>query len=202
MLKKKGGFATLITLIMLLVMLPLMLFAVVDIPFWLTANRRIQNIVDNASSGASTALDEQKLADGIIQFNESQAEMIILSQLQAYFELGIIPAITEGSYVQVDLLENTASYFQYDPIIIKMKPDTVIDINEIPYGTPIIEYAIHNPGDNFTAKTYILSSGQTISVYKPTIIVSVMTRVYAPAMLFPITMHKVSIQEVTLGPNR
>lgn len=168
----------------------------------MTANRRIQNIVDNASSGASTALDEQKLADGIIQFDEPQAEMIILSQLQTYFELGVIPTIAEGSYAQVDLLENTASYFQYDPIIIKMKPDTVININEIPYGTPIIEYAIYNPGDNFSAKTYILSNGQTISVYKPTIIVSVTTRVYAPAMLFPITMHKVSIQEVTLGPGR
>ena len=199
MLKKKEGFTTIITLILLLITLPLLLFAVVDLPYWMTANRRLQNIVDNIASGASTALVESSLADGIIDFDTSSAEQIILSELAAWFELSPIPALPEGGYTQLLLVQDSESYFQMNPIIMKMIPNNKVDINDVPVGTPIIEYVIYNPKDSRQEQEFILASGNRIKLNKPTVFISVMTKVYAPVMLLPINMHKVSIQEVTIG---
>lgn len=165
----------------------------------MTANRRLQSIVDNAASGASTALVETSLADGIIEFNESAAEMILFSEMRDYFELVDFNTVPLGGYKQLTLQENSSSYFQMDPIIMRLIPDNHVNLSAVPAGTPIIEYILFNPKDNLAAKTFYLANGQSLVLYKPTIVLSVTTKVYAPVMLYPITMHKISIREVSLG---
>lgn len=199
MLRKKHGFTTLVTLLLLLVVLPLMMFAVVDIPYWMTSNRRLQNIVDNMASGAATALVESSLADGIIEFDENVAEELILSMLQSWFELEEIPPLPTGGYTQLLLKQDSSSYFQKNPIIMKLSQNERVDLNNVDVGIPIIEYLIYNPKDSRVESTFVMSNGEILRLDKPTILVSVMTNVYAPVMLLPIKLHKVAIQEVTLG---
>lgn len=201
MLRRKNGFATVATLILIFTVLPLLVFAVVDLPFWLTANRRFQNIVDNATSNASTALVESSLANGIIEFDEAKAEQILFTEIQDFFEVGDIPAIPDANYVLLSLNENAHSYFQLAPVIMRLQPGVKVDLTNIPYGTPIIEYIIYNPVDHPVVKTYYLSNGESVVLYKPTIMLSIQTKVYAPTKLYPINLHKISTREVTIGQN-
>ena len=46
---------------------------------------------------------------------------------------------------------------------------------------------------------FMLSSGDRIDVYHPTVIISVKTRVYAPITSISVDMHKVVIKEVFIG---
>lgn len=199
MLKRKDGFVTVIALILLLVVMPVMLVAIVDLPFWLTANRRLQNIVDNMAAGASTFLIDDSLAEGIIEFDEASAERALFVEMESWFELSTIPSLAEGGYTQLLLKPESNSYFQTNPIIIKMAPMNYVDLNNVPVGTPVIEYVIYNPKDSRLEKEFILSSGESIKLNRPTIVVSVMTKVYAPVSLLPVKMHKVAIQEVSIG---
>lgn len=199
MLRKKDGFASIAAMIVIFTVMPLLLFAVVDVPFWMTANRRLQSIVDNAASGASTALYEPALAEGVIEFDEPKVESILFSQIGDFFELVTFASVGTEPYKQLPRLEDSRSYFQKDPIIIRHQAGVIVDVKDVPPGTPIIEYIIFNPKDHFTSATYHLVNGQEIVLYKPTVVLSITTRVHAPVMLFYIDMHKIAIREVSMG---
>lgn len=167
----------------------------------MTANRRFQNIVDNATSNASTALVESSLANGIIEFDEAKAEMILFTEIQDFFDVADIVSVPETGYLTLSLGENSHSYFQINPVIMRLQPGMQVDLTGVPYGTPIIEYIIHNPVDLPVVKTYYLSNGESVVLYKPTILLSIQSKVYAPTKLYPINLHKISTREVTIGQN-
>lgn len=147
------------------------------------------------------ALVKESLADGVIEFDESKAESILYSEIELFFEVDEITTIPDGDYLLLNLKDQSHSYFQLDPVILRLEPGVKIDLTDIPYGTPIIEYVIHNPKDNPQVKTYYLSNGESLVLYKPTVFLSIQSKVYAPTKLYPINMHKISTREVTLGQN-
>ena len=168
----------------------------------MTANRRLQSIVDNAASGASTALYEPSLAEGIIEFDELKVETILFSELSDFFELVPFATIGTDPFKQLTLLEDSSSYFQKDPVIIRHQPGVSVNVTTLEPGTPIIEYIVFNPKDHYTSQTFQLVNGQTIVLYKPTIVLSITTRVHAPVMLFYTDMHKIAVREVSMGQSQ
>lgn len=77
------GFASIYTLIVLAFLLPFLLFTVIDINHFMQQNSHLKSVLDNASASAVTKINNDKLADGIIEINSDEAEEAVLRVLKA-----------------------------------------------------------------------------------------------------------------------
>lgn len=195
---KKKGFSTIIALVLLAIFLPLMLFLVVDIPYYMEANRKVKSIADNVSASAATILKPQSLADGIVEIDEDKAETYILEDLVVWFNLQDIIYKTDVPGVRAILKkDDTLSFFDTDPLVIRIKPDMKpITADNVLKATKI-EYFIHATNGR---ETYRFLSGQKVTVSTPTIAVKITTKTNGLMFNIPISLVKIGMTEAVFDP--
>lgn len=189
---KKKGFATILALILIAITLPLMLFLVVDMPYYMGANRKVKSIADNISASAATILKPEMLADGIVEIDEEKAETYILEDLVVWFNLEDVIYDTNVEGVKAILRKSdTLSYFNNDPLIIRIEPDTnITDPNVLDASR--VEYFIHSTKGR---ATYTFLSGQRVTVSTPTVGVKITTRTRGLLFQIPINLVKIGTTE-------
>ena len=84
---KKDGFISIVALIIMAILIPLLLFLVVDMQYYLQANKKVKSIVDNVAAAASTTVVPEKLANGILELDYDKAETYIFEDLASWFNL-------------------------------------------------------------------------------------------------------------------
>lgn len=190
---KKKGFSTIIALILLAIFLPLMLFLAVDIPYYMEANRKVKSIADNVSASAATILKPESLADGIVEIDEDKAETYILEDLVVWFNLQDIIYKTDVPGVKAILRkDDTLSFFDTDPLVIRIKPNMTPITAENVLEASKIEYFIHATNGK---ETYRFLSGQKVTVSTPTIAVKVTTKTNGLMFNIPISLVKIGMTE-------
>jgi len=192
-IKGKKGYATIIAIVSMAIILPLLLFLVVDMPYYLNSNRQVKSIVDNTAAGASTILREDMLAEGILIIDEDLAETYILEDLAVWFNLE--DRIYETNVDGVKAMKRktgVSSYFNTDPLIIRIEPDTNITDENVLKASKV-EYFIH---DTKGKSTYTFTSGQKITVSTPTVGVKVSTKTRGLLFKIPIQLIKLGTTEV------
>lgn len=99
-LNNKKGSIALYSVIIMCVVLPMMIFLAVDLPFLLNVHRKAKNVLDNAGSSAILALDEAELALGRLTVIEPKAQSIIYRLIASEFKLDPVTLEPlDGSYV-------------------------------------------------------------------------------------------------------
>lgn len=81
-LLSEKGFVSIYTLIALGFLVPFLLFMVIDLNHFMQQNSHLKSILDNASASAVTKINNEQLADGIIEINSDEAEKAVLRILK------------------------------------------------------------------------------------------------------------------------
>lgn len=98
-LKNKKGFMSIYVIVMLAVLIPIMFFLTIDLPYMMRMNRTLKSALDNATSTAITNLNESKISQGILEIDVDEANKIIKKVIQEYFYLNDDLTINENSLI-------------------------------------------------------------------------------------------------------
>lgn len=104
-LKNNKGFTVIYTIILMAVIFPLILFVSIDLPYYMTMNRKIKNTLDNATSTAITCINEQQASSGKLQIIEGDAKNTVNNIISQSFSL------------DKDLTPNKTSVIKDKPVI-------------------------------------------------------------------------------------
>ncbi len=191
---KKAGFNTLTALALMAILMPMLLFLVVDMPNYLEVNRKLKSIVDNMAASAATIIDEEMLAKGAVVIEADDAETYILEDLAIWFNLD--PIIYDTSVAGAQLMyitEGEDSLFDTDPVIIKVSADTSPITDEAIVNASKVEYFIHETNGS---ATYTFISGQSVTVSVPTIGIKITTVANGQLFNLPMNLVKLGMTEV------
>lgn len=190
---KKDGFISIVALIIMAILIPLLLFLVVDMQYYLQANKKVKSIVDNVAASASTTVIPDKLANGILELDYDKAETYIMEDLASWFNLEETIYTTNVDGVKlIKKQADKSSLFDTDPLIIRITPNMPAITNADVLNASRIEYFIH---DSSGKKTYRFLSGQKVTVSTPTVGVKVSTRTRGVIFRIPISLKKIGMTE-------
>ncbi|MDF2879450.1 MAG: hypothetical protein K0R54_7 [Clostridiaceae bacterium] len=133
LLRDKSGSISIVTVILVSILLPLLLFIYVEFNYSLTIKERCQIINDNIASSAIMSIDETNLQDGMLEIDDIKAEEIA-TKLMA-----------ESYYLNSDLTLNNDSLLREEP---ELKVYVVNETSD--YGTEFVtdegyKFMIYNP---------------------------------------------------------
>lgn len=77
LIKSKDGFVSIYTILWLTVLVPLLIFILINFTTMIKQKINYKNICDNAASSAVTHLNQVALTDGILEIRVSDAETIV-----------------------------------------------------------------------------------------------------------------------------
>ena len=193
---KKGGYGTLFMIFALSIILPLLLFACIEIPYYLQMDRKLKQITDNTAASAATFIDNKQLAQGIISIDYNKAKTYILEDLVIWYNLEdmvydtlLTPTLNVKTMV---IEENEDSILLTDPLVIELGPNNEQITDERVLKSTRFEYFIH---PSTSKATYTFSTGESITVATPTVGVMVHTRVRGLIYRIPVTYNKIGITE-------
>lgn len=98
-LKNKKGFMSIYAIVMLAVLIPIMFFLTIDLPYMMRMNRTLKNALDNATSTAITYLNESKISQGVLEIDVDESNKVIKKIIQEYFYLNDDLTINENSLI-------------------------------------------------------------------------------------------------------
>lgn len=98
-LKNKKGFMSIYVIVMLAVLIPIMFFLTIDLPYMMRMNRTLKSALDNATSTAITYLNEDKISQGVLEIDVNEANKIVKKVIQEYFYLNDDLTINENSLI-------------------------------------------------------------------------------------------------------
>lgn len=104
-IKNKKGFMSIFVIMMLAVLIPIMFFLTIDLPYMMRMNRTLKNSLDNATSTAITYLNEDKISQGLLEINTNEASAVVKKVVKEYF------------YLNDDLTTNEDSLIDEKPIL-------------------------------------------------------------------------------------
>lgn len=192
----KGGYGTLLMLFAISIVLPLMLFACIEIPYYLQVNRKLKQITDNTAASAATFIDNDQLAQGIVSIKYNKAKSYILEDLAIWYSLEdqiYDTQLTSALNVKTMLIKDGEdSLFPTDPLIIELAPNNEQITEERVLKSARVEYFVH---PSTSKATYTFSNGAQITVATPTVGVMVHTRVRGLIYRIPVSYTKIGITE-------
>ncbi|MEG1299902.1 MAG: hypothetical protein RSC93_04305 [Erysipelotrichaceae bacterium] len=195
---KKGGFSTIITIILIAIIIPILLFCVFDIPYYLDADAKIKSIADNMAASAATVVIPEQLAKGILEIDEKKARDYILEDAAVWFNLE--DKIYDTNVKDVKIIPKQSakkSLFSTDPLFIQIKSDVPNTNNANVLKASRIEYFIHTTNGR---ATYTFLSGQKVTVNTPTVGVKISSKVRGPIFRVPVSFKKVGMTEAIFEP--
>lgn len=98
-LKNKKGFMSIYAIVMLAVLIPIMFFLTIDLPYMMRMNRTLKSALDNATSTAITRLNEDKISQGVLEIDVNEANKVVKKVIQEYFYLNDDLSINENSLI-------------------------------------------------------------------------------------------------------
>lgn len=152
-IKNRKGFISIYVIIALAVLLPLILFVSIDIPYMMTMNRKIKNTLDNSASTAITCINEEMASAGDIDISGFEAEIMAKK------------IISESFGLEDDLSVNENSLIAGKP---KVTVKVINNPTNVPkYKTPNGEFKISNPSVIVYAEVPV--QGKFLKMAKPII---------------------------------
>lgn len=130
-LNNKKGFMAVYVIIGMSILLPFMFFVSIDMPYYMTMNRKVKNTIDNAGATAITCLDERGITNGQLIINPNEAEKQAKKIIQLSFGLNDDLTVNQNSLIA------DAPTIQFKVI---NNPNL-----EPTYSTPNGEFKIKNP---------------------------------------------------------
>ena len=118
-IKNSKGFVTIYVIMFLAVFLPVMFFFTIDLPHFMSMNRKAKGTLDNATSTAILQLDESKASQGILQIDEAEAKKMALKVISETFNLNEDLTTNEDSLIvnkpniQIVVINDVASIPNY-----------------------------------------------------------------------------------------
>lgn len=98
-LNNKKGFMSIYIIVMLAVLIPIMFFLTIDLPYMMRMNRTLKSALDNATSTAITYLNESKISAGILEIDVNEANRVVNKVIQEYFYLNDDLTTNEDSLI-------------------------------------------------------------------------------------------------------
>lgn len=197
--KEKKGAGTILVLCIMSLIIPLFMFVAVDVPYYLQQDKKLKSIADNIAASTSTIIDEQKLANGVVQIDKTRARAYLLEELALWFRLEDTIYKTEVPGVKLmQITPETDSMLNVNPAIIEITPDMEPITDAKTLDATRVEYFIH---DKQTTATYRFTDGQKVQVSTPTVGVLVSTRTRGVIFRWPVKMVKVGMTEVYFDPS-
>lgn len=185
MLKKsKKGMGTIMAMILIIMLLPLMLFLAIDVPYFVRIDRKMQNIADQIARSAVTLV---QVIDGQLYFDEQKVDEFITEEITSQFNLYYDSQ--ENAYLTKD------GYFQ-----VFTKPAQLVKINEqiptmIDPSYTVVEYFVH-PDTNSTF--YIFSNEALVDTDKISVGISISGYVHGIFINIPMKVYKMAYADVDL----
>ena len=196
--KEKNGAGTIVTLVMLIAFIPLLLFTLVDVPYYNQYHRKIKDIADTTAASAITRIQEDMLASGTLNLDYDKARTVMFESLQKWFSLD--PYLYESNASNVYIMRRHTpenSMLDKDPLVIELRKNSVMTASDDVKNSTRIEFFVHT--DNSTA-TYTFTTGSKVKVSTPTVGVYVQTTMHGIYFNYPMTVRKYGISEVVLDP--
>lgn len=197
--KDKKGFGTILVICVISLIIPLLMFVAVDIPYYLQQDKKLKSTADNIAASTATIIDENKLADGVVAIDKRRARAYLLEELALWFRLEDTIYDTEIPGVKLmKIQDGVESMMNINPAIIEITPDMEPITDEKTLMATRVEYFIHT--DQTTA-TYRFTDGQKVQVSTPTVGIMVSTITRGVIFRWPVRMIKVGMTEVYFNPN-
>lgn len=198
--KEKKGFGTILVMCVISLIIPLFMFVAVDVPYYLQQDKKLKSTADNIAAATSTIIDEDKLANGVIEIQKDRARAYLLEELALWFRLEDRIYNTEVPGVRLmKVLPDVDSMFDVNPAIIEITPEMEPITDEKTLSATRVEYFIH---DKQVSATYRFTTGQKVQVSTPTVGVMVSTRTRGAIFRWPVRMIKVGMTEVLFDPEQ
>lgn len=205
---KKNGAGSIMLVIVISMLIPLLLFGLVDVPYYMQYHKKMKSIVNTVASSSITRINEDELATGLLVLDYNQTRTTLFQLLEKWYglepytyQIAGHPEYVMGMKRIVKTSYNGAtkydSMLDKDPLVIELKKGTPPITSSQILDSTRIEFFIHTGMDQYT---YIFSDGNSITVDTPT--VGVYVRSVSPGVIFkqPMVVQKLGISEVILDP--
>lgn len=207
-LNDKRGIGAIWTVVVMGLLLPVLIFGFIDVPYYIRLNRKMKNTVDDIAASAVTYLNENALREGIALLDETQAKAYIMNELKIWYGIDC----TGGTNIPLTGTTSTAkkchlvkdSVIPADPYVI-MVNDNVGVTDPTIINAPHVEIIIHKgwlEGNKYRVKSYKLAeASKMLDLKYPSAIVSVTANVKGLMFGIPVKFMKTGYSHAGISAN-
>lgn len=139
-IKNNKGFTAIYVILFLAIFMPFMFFLTVDLPHFMSMNRKIKSTLDNATSTAVTRINEAKASSGVLEISEQEAKDIAMKVIIETFNLNDDLSLTDKSLIDnkpdieivvVNNISSTPTYTSPNGTFYILNPSVII-YGEVP----------------------------------------------------------------------